>query len=130
MRPDAGCTSPVRVYYNSACPVCDAGIRYQRRRMQALGVTGVEWIDVHNRPAAADEVGASLETVRERLHVRDPDGRLYIGADAFARLWAATPGQRWLARLASLPLLRPLLHAVYNAFARGLYRWNRYCRHW
>lgn len=119
-----------RVYYNSACPVCNAGIRDQRRRMEACGIQDVEWIDVHAHPEAVEEVGAPLERVRERLHVRGEDGRLDIGADAFSRLWSQTPGQRWLAKLVRLPFLRQITHLVYNAFARLLYRWNRSKRHW
>lgn len=49
------------VYYNSACPVCVAGITSQREKMQACNI---QWIDVHNNPAAVLEVGADLEFVR------------------------------------------------------------------
>jgi predicted DCC family thiol-disulfide oxidoreductase YuxK len=119
-----------KVYYNSACPVCDAGIKDQRQRMEACGVKDVEWIDVHTRPEAVREVGAPLEQVRERLHVKTEDGRLDVGADAFARLWSQTPGQRSLAKLLRFPVIRQITHLVYNAFARLLYRWNRAKGHW
>jgi predicted DCC family thiol-disulfide oxidoreductase YuxK len=119
-----------KVYYNSACPVCNAGIKDQRQRMEACGVKDVEWIDVHTHPEAVEEVGAPLEQVRERLHVKAEDGRLDVGADAFTRLWWRTPGQRWLATLLRLPVIRQIMHLVYNAFARLLYRWNRAKGHW
>ncbi|SEP08172.1 DUF393 domain-containing protein [Nitrosovibrio sp. Nv6] len=119
-----------KVYYNSACPVCNAGIQDQRERMEACGIKDVEWVDVHTHPEAASEVGASLEQVRERLYVKDPDGRLNVGADAFTRLWSQTPGQRWLAKLLRLPVLRQFTHLAYNIFARLLYRWNLAKRHW
>jgi len=54
-----------KVYYNSACPVCNAGIKDQRRRMEACGIEDIEWVDVHTNPEAVSEVGASLEQVRE-----------------------------------------------------------------
>lgn len=38
------------VYYNSACPVCDAGVCYQREKMQG---SGVNFVDVNARPALA-----------------------------------------------------------------------------
>lgn len=125
--PNMGTT---RVYYNSACPVCNAGIRGQRGRMQACGIADVEWIDVHANPAAAKDIGAPLEAVRERLYVRDAAGRLNIGIDAFSALFAQTPRQRWLGRLLRLPLIHLLARGAYNAFARGLYRWNRARRRW
>jgi predicted DCC family thiol-disulfide oxidoreductase YuxK len=119
-----------KVYYNSACPVCDAGIKDQRRRMEACGVTDVEWIDVHTHPDAVLELDAPLEKVRERLHVKTSTGQIDVGADAFLDLWAQTPGQQRLANLLRLPILKQFTRIAYNIFARLLYRWNRAMRHW
>jgi len=121
---------PSKVYYNSACPVCNAGIQAQRQRMKACGVKDVEWIDVHTQPGAVEEAGATLESIRERLHVKTADGRVDVGADAFTHLWSQTPGQRWLAAVFRLPVLKQVTHLLYNGFARLLYRWNRVKRHW
>lgn len=121
---------PSKVYYNSACPVCNAGIKDQRKRMQDCGINDIEWVDVHNNPDAVSEVGSSLEQVRERLHLKDDKGQLNIGADAFIHLWQQTPNQRWLARLFQLPAIRSLARLTYNAFARLLYLWNRALKHW
>ena len=77
-----------KVYYNSACPVCDAGIAYQRRKLQGCDAE-VEWVDVHARNEAAGEVGADLELVRERLHVVDAAGAVRVGSEAFRALWGA-----------------------------------------
>ncbi|MBS0432531.1 MAG: DUF393 domain-containing protein [Proteobacteria bacterium] len=116
-----------RVYYNSACPVCRAGIESQRGKMTACDI---DWIDVHTHPEAAKEAGADLEFVRERLHVIAPDGSRHVGADAFTQLWQDTPGRRWMAALARLPGLRRLNRFLYNRFARRLYLWNRRKGHW
>ncbi len=112
------------VYYNSACPVCRAGIADQRARMEACGAADIEWVDVHQAPERAAETGAALEAVRERLHVRRADGSIVVGVEAFGHLWSATRGQRWLARLARAPGLRTLARWGYNGFARLLYCWN------
>jgi predicted DCC family thiol-disulfide oxidoreductase YuxK len=119
--------TPTTVYYNSACPVCDAGIRAQKERMQGCAV---EWVDVHSDPAAVHVLGATLEEVRERLHVRDGSGRIQVGAPALAELWSQTPGQRWWATATRLPALGWLARLAYNLFARALYRWNRRRGHW
>lgn len=121
---------PTKVYYNSACPVCKAGIEKQRQQMEKNGVQGIEWVDVHNHPAAVEETGHTLEQVRERLHVADPGGRLLTGIDAFICLWQQTPALRWLGAILQLPVINPLARAGYNSFARLLYRWNRLLRHW
>jgi predicted DCC family thiol-disulfide oxidoreductase YuxK len=119
----------VKVYYNSACPVCDAGIRYQRRRMEASG-PGVEWIDIHRFPKALQEIGASQEFVRERLHVLDDQGRVRVGSEAFRALWSRTQGQHSLAAFFGLPMVNKLAQWAYNLFAAALYAWNRARRRW
>ena len=78
---------PNKVYYNSACPVCNAGIKNQRKRMEACGLKDIEWVDVHTNPGAVSEIGASLNQVRERLYVKDLNGKLNIGADAFSQVY-------------------------------------------
>jgi predicted DCC family thiol-disulfide oxidoreductase YuxK len=119
-----------RVYYNSACPVCRAGIADQKARMEACGATDVEWVDVHQAPERAAEVDAGLEEVREKLHVRRADGTVAVGAEAFGHLWSATSGQTWMGRLVRLPVLSTLARWGYNGFARLLYLWNRAKRRW
>jgi len=120
-------STPTTVYYNSACPVCDAGITAQKTKMQTCNI---EWIDVHTHPDAALEIGADLAAVRERLYVKDADGNIQIGIAALAELWAKTPGQKWLGRIAQWPVMDALLALAYNTFAKGLYRWNRWKKHW
>jgi predicted DCC family thiol-disulfide oxidoreductase YuxK len=122
--------SKVKVFYNSACPVCNAGIEGQRRRMQTRGSCPVEWVDVHQNPRAVEELGAELEQVRERLYLKDESGQINVGVDAFTALFQRTRGQRWLGRLLRLPGLHLLARWGYNLFARALYRWNRWLKHW
>jgi predicted DCC family thiol-disulfide oxidoreductase YuxK len=119
----------MKVYYNSACPVCKAGIEGQKQRMEACRAA-VDFIDVHAEPEAVKEIGAEREFVRERLHVMDESGQVLVGADAFAVIWQRTDGQRWLGRLVQLPLIRPLTAWLYNWFAARLYAWNRRNGRW
>jgi predicted DCC family thiol-disulfide oxidoreductase YuxK len=115
------------VYYNSACPVCRSGATAQQG---AMGACEIEWIDVHADPEAVRELGVDIEAVREKLYVREADGRLRIGTDAFAALWSRTRGLRWLARLLANDRIRAVAQRAYDAFARRLYRWNRRHGRW
>lgn len=117
-----------KVYYNSACPVCNAGIAHEQRKLS--GCAEIEWIDVHSNNDAVRDVGSDLEFVRERLHVVDGSGTLHVGSDAFAELWSRAPDQRMLARIVRAPVLRPISRGLYNAFAALLYRWNRLQGRW
>jgi predicted DCC family thiol-disulfide oxidoreductase YuxK len=120
--------SKTRVYYNSACPVCNSGIGAVRRRLQAN--VDVEWIDIHRDPERLKEIGASQEFVRERLHVADDTGALHVGAAAFGALWQQTPQLRPMAALLRAPVIRTVASSTYNVFAAGLYRWNRWRGRW
>lgn len=57
-----------------------------------------------------------------RLHVLDATGNWQTGAWGFAELWSHLSGYRWLARLARLPGLLPLMDRAYNIFARRRFR--------
>jgi predicted DCC family thiol-disulfide oxidoreductase YuxK len=120
--------SKVSVYYNSACPVCNAGIGAERRRMEACNAE-VEWIDIHRDPQRLAEIGASQEFVRERLHVVD-DAGVHVGAEALGALWSQTPQRKALAMLTRTPGIRVVLGWAYNGFAAALYRWNRWHGRW
>ncbi len=119
----------VTVYYNSACPVCNAGIKGQQRRMQDCPVQ-VEWIDIHKDSEAVNAIGAQREFVRERLHVVDEKGEVRIGADAFEALWRHTPSQKWFVPVFRIPLVSLFARWLYNRFAAALYAWNRRRGRW
>lgn len=121
--------SKIKVYYNSACPVCNAGIKDQRQRMEGCS-TEVDWIDIHSIPDAVKEIGVGQEFVRERLHVVDENGVVRVGADAFSTLWNHTPDQKWLAWLINLPVINVMTRWAYNIFAAMLYAWNRANHRW
>lgn len=119
--------APIIVYYNSACPVCDAGIGQQKSRMQGCAV---QWQDVHTNTAARGEIPSPLEFVRERLHVIDENGELRVGMEAVLTIWRHSPHEHWKARLLGQPGLRQLTGWAYNIFAAVLYRWNIRKGHW
>src|SRR5262245_8679263 len=119
------------VWYNTRCPVCDAGINRQRNRLIAAVEAGtIEFRDINLEPAALAGYGASLEEVRRRLHATDADGRLVVGADVAIEVLRRTAGEHWLAALFSNPVVRPLTRFAYDRFADLLYAWNQRKGHW
>jgi len=117
------------VYYNTKCPVCNAGINHQKNRLlRAVRAGAIDFQDINTHPEALAPYGATLEDIRRRLHATDPSGTLYIGADCAIEIWRRTPGDAWLATLAALS--RPLSRLLYDRFADLLYAWNRRRNHW
>jgi predicted DCC family thiol-disulfide oxidoreductase YuxK len=119
------------VWYNTRCPVCDAGIRHQKRRLIEAVKTGrIEFRDINLEPEALAGHGASLEDIRRRLHATDANGHLLVGADVAVAVWRATPGEAWLASLLGNPVMLPVTRFVYDRFADLLYAWNRRKGRW
>ncbi|AEH86927.1 MULTISPECIES: DCC1-like thiol-disulfide oxidoreductase family protein [Mesorhizobium] len=119
------------VWYNTRCPVCDAGIVRQKRRLiEAVKAGRIEFRDINLEPAALTGFGASLEDIRRRLHATDADGRLLVGADVAIAVWQVTPGEGWLAGLFGNRLTLPLTRFAYDRFADLLYAWNRRNGRW
>lgn len=110
----------LRIYYDGGCPLCRAEIDHYRR---CQGADRLDFVDVgHGAPAP--DLGAGLDrgTALARFHVRDADGQLVSGAAAFARLWRALPGWRWLGRLVDLRIfgVRPILPIAEAAYRLSL----------
>ena len=92
--------SKLTVWYNTKCPVCNAGIDWQHSRLvRAARAGAIEFRDINLEPDALARFGAGVEDVRRRLHAVDAAGRLYVGADCAIEIWLRTPGDGWLGQV-------------------------------
>jgi predicted DCC family thiol-disulfide oxidoreductase YuxK len=124
-------SSKLTVWYNTKCPVCNAGIEWQRSRLIRAARTGlIEFRDINLEPDALARFGAGINDVRRRLHAVDAEDRLYVGADCAIAIWLRTPGDVWLGRSLGLPVTRQMTRFVYDRFADLLYAWNRWKGNW
>ncbi|KRR24850.1 thiol-disulfide oxidoreductase [Bradyrhizobium lablabi] len=119
------------VWYNTRCPVCDAGIDWQRNKLLAAVRAGaISFKDINEQTDALASYGASLDDVRRRLHATDETGRLIVGADVAIAIGQITPGEGWLAALVGNRLMLPLTRFAYDRFADVLFAWNRRKGRW
>ncbi len=103
------------VLYDGSCPLCKAEIGLYRDR----DVGGrLCLVDVSAQNAALPE-GLDRQAAMARFHVIAPNGQVLSGAAAFIEVWRALPGWRWLARLAALPGVEPVLEVTYRGFLKA-----------
>ncbi len=100
------------VYFDGSCPLCQAEIRYYRRKDQAGALCFVDVSD----SAAPTPQGITQQQAMQRFHVRAADGRVLSGAAAFVEVWSRLPYWRWAARVASLPGILSVVEWGYRVF--------------
>jgi predicted DCC family thiol-disulfide oxidoreductase YuxK len=93
------------VYFDGACPLCQAEIGYYRRKDQAGALC---FVDVSETGAVISE-GITQQRAMERFHVRASDGRILSGAAAFVEVWTRLPNWRWAGRAAAFLPPAPVL---------------------
>ena len=107
-------TAPVlTVFFDGSCPLCRKEIGFYRRKR---GADRIDWVDVSAVARGDVATGLSCDQAMRRFHVMTPAGRLIDGGHAFAVLWAALPGFRWVGKVMGLPGLRHVLNLAYDAF--------------
>jgi predicted DCC family thiol-disulfide oxidoreductase YuxK len=115
-------SAPLTVLYDGACPLCrrEIGIYRGLRPNAPLCFADVSDAALPLPP------GTTREQLLARFHVRDGNGRLLSGAEAFLALWAVLPGWRWLAWLGRVPGVAWAMERSYLLFLRwrpALQRW-------
>jgi predicted DCC family thiol-disulfide oxidoreductase YuxK len=119
------------VWYNTRCPVCSAGIDWQRNKLLAAVRAGdIAFKDINEQPDVLSAYGASLDDIRRRLHATDQAGQLIVGADVAIAIWRITPGESWLATLLGNTVMLPLTRFAYDRFADLLFAWNKRNGRW
>jgi len=104
--------TPVSVYYNSACTVCRSGINMQMNKMARCCVEGK---DVHSDNGLVKELN---------------EKKIYVGINAFIKLWENSPKETWKARVVSLPVVKQFFVYAYYIFANVLYCFNKVNKKW
>jgi len=110
------------VLYDGACNLCRASVA-RVRRMDPSG--RIELLDLHDASVSTRFPQVNFEEAMRLMQAVNPAGRVYSGADAWARIGLALPGWSLLAWLLLVPGIHFVAKHFYGWVARNRYRWNR-----
>jgi predicted DCC family thiol-disulfide oxidoreductase YuxK len=114
--------SPLTLYYDGRCPLCQAEMLYLQHR-DHLGL--LNCVDITLNDFDANATGLSCERAMASIHGQLANGDWVTGVAVFAAAYERV-GLRRMAWLLSRPSLQPLLGWGYARFARHRYTLSRW----
>ena len=108
-------TDTLTVLYDGDCPLCRREIAHAKGLSERTTDSALCFVDI-SREAESATYAADRAMLLARFHVQRADGSRLDGAAAFVAMWRRLPGWRWLARLASLPGMLPVMELAYRGF--------------
>jgi predicted DCC family thiol-disulfide oxidoreductase YuxK len=110
------------VLYDGSCSICRASATRVRRFDTAQRI---ELLDLHDPTALQRFPQIDREAALRLMQAVDLRGRVYNGADAWARIGLLLPGWKVAAWLLFVPGIHWIAVKIYAWVARNRYRWNR-----
>lgn len=115
----------ILVFYDGACGLCSKEINHYKK----VAPSGVfDWIDLIENPEPFSALGYSQLDGLKELHVRDKQGQIHTGVNAFAVMWRELKNWRWLAVFIKLPVVNFVAQKLYDWFARWRFQKLGYCQ--
>jgi predicted DCC family thiol-disulfide oxidoreductase YuxK len=105
---------PLTLYYDGACPLCQAEIIYLSSRNQR-GL--LHFIDINSEAYDLNQLGISCQQALERMYGKIHGELPIYGVSVFAEAYRRVD-LKLLAWIFSVPLFKPLLHLSYRIFAK------------
>ena len=110
------------VLYDGNCSLCRASVarvqRFDRRQR-------IEFLSLHDPSAQTRFPQIDREVAMRWMQAMDARGRIFSGADAWARIGMLLPGWNLLAWILFIPGIHWIAARIYAWVARNRYRWNR-----
>jgi len=117
---------PLTLYYEAACPLCDA----EMRNLMLRNTAGLlRFVDVSDPGFDSCPPGTTREDLMNLMHGLTADGQVLRVIEVFRLAYSAV-GIPQVAVITRLPLIAPLSEALYARLARNRHRVPRRLVHW
>lgn len=107
-------TGKTTVYYDGLCLACSTEINHYRK---LEGSDKLSFIDITLPEFKAEEHQLDPQKVHKVMHVKDKNGELHEGVEAFRVIWRELPRYQTWSKWSEKPGMSQLLNMGYQAFA-------------
>lgn len=104
-----------KIFYDGLCRVCSAEINTYRKME---GASDIEFVDITSAEFDSKKENLDPHLVHQELHMKDENGQVHIGVEAFIVIWSKLPKLHWLSRLAQKKWMHSFLKLNYSAFVK------------
>ncbi len=102
------------IYFDGLCLACSTEINHYRK---LSGADNFIFVDITEPSFQPELHGIDPLKVHKVMHVRDKDGNLHQGVDAFRAIWCEIPRYQFLYRLSKKKFVRTVLNIGYSGFS-------------
>tara|TARA_Y100001968_G_scaffold214650_1_gene197501 strand:+ start:285 stop:647 length:363 start_codon:yes stop_codon:yes gene_type:complete len=114
----------ITVFFDDRCSLCSKEIEHYKK----IASDGFNWVPISSDGECLQKYGIDTADALKLLHVVDNSGTVHRGVDSFVVIWSNLDRWRYLAVVASLPLVRQMLRSVYAVFAEWRFKRLPYCK--
>tara|TARA_B100000575_G_C23072452_1_gene617780 strand:- start:414 stop:776 length:363 start_codon:yes stop_codon:yes gene_type:complete len=114
----------ITVFFDDKCGLCSREIAYYKK----VASSEFEWVPISADIGCLQRYGIDTVDALKLLHVVDHSGAVHKGVDSFFVIWRHLDRWRYLAAIASLPLVYQVLKRLYTAFAEWRFKRLPHCR--
>lgn len=103
------------IYFDGLCHLCSREINHYRGMR---GSENLEFVDITSATFDAHKEGLDPRAVHKTMHLRNRDGRISTGVNAFISIWEELPALRFLVPIARFAPSHFILSGFYSLFAK------------
>lgn len=105
----------ISVYYDGLCHLCSREIEHYKKMR---GAHNIAFVDITTPGFHAEEEGLDPHKVHQSLHVKDTNGQIAVGVDAFIVIWSQLESLKKIVPVASFGPVKKTLEVGYFLFAK------------